>query len=182
MKKIVGLILICLALLGMTAFAETEIITPAFDLSQRMTIAEAVEITPETDPDGLLNALEGYSSKISWTDAISGDACYLEYFESHDAAAARVVVLTAENENAVQIGQYVMRLGANVSEEDAENYRAAFSEAAGTAYVANKNTDKFHHADCSSVPQIKEKNRMDFTGDRQALIDQGFVPCKRCKP
>lgn len=53
---------------------------------------------------------------------------------------------------------------------------------AGVSYVANKNTKKFHYPTCSSADDIKEKNRWDFTGDRQELIDQGYAPCKRCNP
>ncbi len=49
-------------------------------------------------------------------------------------------------------------------------------------YVANKNTKKFHRPDCSSVKDIKESNRWDFTGTREELIEMGYVPCKRCNP
>ena len=51
-----------------------------------------------------------------------------------------------------------------------------------THYVANTNTKKFHYADCSSAEKIKEKNRQDFYGSRDALISQGYVPCKICNP
>lgn len=50
------------------------------------------------------------------------------------------------------------------------------------AYVVNTNTKKFHNPDCKSVRKIKDKNRMDFTGDRQKLIAQGYEPCKICHP
>lgn len=49
-------------------------------------------------------------------------------------------------------------------------------------YVVNTNTKKFHKPSCSSAGDIKESNRKDFTGNRQELIDQGYVPCKRCNP
>lgn len=49
-------------------------------------------------------------------------------------------------------------------------------------YVANKNTKKFHKPSCSSVKDIKESNRWDFTGTREELIEMGYVPCKRCNP
>ena len=49
-------------------------------------------------------------------------------------------------------------------------------------YVVNTNTKKFHKPSCSSVKDIKNSNRWDFTGERQELIDKGYVPCKRCNP
>ena len=60
---------------------------------------------------------------------------------------------------------------------------AAFARpAAGVDYVVNLNTKKFHYPDCSSVSAMKAKNRMDYTGSRDELIEQGFVPCKNCNP
>lgn len=49
-------------------------------------------------------------------------------------------------------------------------------------YVANKSSMKFHRVDCDSVNDINPKNRMDWEGDRQGLIDKGYEPCKRCNP
>lgn len=49
-------------------------------------------------------------------------------------------------------------------------------------YVLNTSSHKFHYPSCSSVPTIKEKNRQDYTGARDTLLQQGFVPCKRCNP
>ncbi|MBR6120374.1 MAG: hypothetical protein IKQ04_08670 [Oscillospiraceae bacterium] len=49
-------------------------------------------------------------------------------------------------------------------------------------YVANTNTKKFHTPSCSSVTDMKESNKLYFTGSREELIAQGYEPCKRCKP
>ena len=49
-------------------------------------------------------------------------------------------------------------------------------------YILNKNTKKFHLPSCDSAGKIKEKNRGEFTGDRAALLERGFSPCKRCNP
>ena len=49
-------------------------------------------------------------------------------------------------------------------------------------YVANTNTKKFHIPGCSSVTDMKESNKWNFTGTREELIEQGYEPCKRCKP
>ena len=60
--------------------------------------------------------------------------------------------------------------------------RVGLTETTGQHYVLNTNTMKFHFPDCKSVKQIKDKNRKDYTGDRQYLIDVGYVPCKNCNP
>lgn len=49
-------------------------------------------------------------------------------------------------------------------------------------YILNTNTQKFHLPDCSSVSDIKEKNKEEYTGTRDELISQGYEPCGRCMP
>ena len=49
-------------------------------------------------------------------------------------------------------------------------------------YIANTKTKKFHYPDCSSVKDMKESNKLYFTGTREELIEQGYQPCKRCCP
>ena len=49
-------------------------------------------------------------------------------------------------------------------------------------YVLNTNSKKFHVPDCSSVSQMKDKNRLDVHMSRESIISQGYDPCKRCKP
>lgn len=51
-----------------------------------------------------------------------------------------------------------------------------------TKYIVNINTTKFHYPSCSSVQDMKEKNKWLFNGTRDALIELGYVPCKRCNP
>lgn len=49
-------------------------------------------------------------------------------------------------------------------------------------YVINKSTKKFHYPYCSSVADIKEENKIEYSGNREELIAQGYIPCKRCNP
>lgn len=49
-------------------------------------------------------------------------------------------------------------------------------------YVLNTNTKKFHVPSCSSVRDMKEKNRQDVDLARDEIILNGFSPCKRCNP
>ena len=56
-------------------------------------------------------------------------------------------------------------------------------DAAETAdYILNVRRKRFHKPDCPSVNDISEQNRADYTGDREALIADGYQPCGRCKP
>ena len=50
------------------------------------------------------------------------------------------------------------------------------------AYVLNTSSMKFHEPDCSGAASMSDANRQDYTGSRQALIDQGYTPCGICKP
>lgn len=52
----------------------------------------------------------------------------------------------------------------------------------GETYVLNTNSKKFHYPSCSSVKQIKEKDRKEYTGSRDDVIAQGYEPCKKCNP
>jgi len=54
--------------------------------------------------------------------------------------------------------------------------------AAEITYVVNTNTQKFYYPSWSAVEDMKEKNRQDSTKSREELMDEGFTPCKRCKP
>lgn len=49
-------------------------------------------------------------------------------------------------------------------------------------YILNTNTHKFHKPDCSGVKDMKEKNREEYTGTREELIEEGYEPCGRCRP
>ena len=49
-------------------------------------------------------------------------------------------------------------------------------------YICNTNTGKFHYPDCDSVNQMSEKNKLPVNTTREELINQGYVPCKKCNP
>lgn len=54
--------------------------------------------------------------------------------------------------------------------------------AAEKTYVLNTNTKKFHYPTCSSVDDMAEKSKQEYTGTRDEVIAQGYDPCKRCNP
>lgn len=49
-------------------------------------------------------------------------------------------------------------------------------------YVLNTGTKKFHLPDCASATDMKAANRQEYHGTREALLQQGYAPCGRCKP
>ena len=49
-------------------------------------------------------------------------------------------------------------------------------------YILNKNTKKIHYPWCSSVEDMAEHNKQEFTGNIDEVIEQGYSLCKRCNP
>lgn len=49
-------------------------------------------------------------------------------------------------------------------------------------YVLNKSSGKFHYPWCSAVKEIAEKNRWEYHGTRQSVLEMGYQPCKNCSP
>lgn len=68
------------------------------------------------------------------------------------------------------------------SPEPEKQEPATGSEASQADYILNTNTKKFHYPTCSSVNDMKEKNRQEFFGTRDETIALGYSPCGRCKP
>ncbi len=56
------------------------------------------------------------------------------------------------------------------------------AETAAPDYVLNVKSGKFHRPDCAGVSTMSEKNRQDWYGPREDLIEQGYAPCGSCKP
>lgn len=67
-----------------------------------------------------------------------------------------------------------------VKESNEENISATQEE--GTTYILNTNTHKFHYPSCSSVDDMKAKNKQEYQGNREDLLNLGYEPCGRCKP
>ncbi len=49
-------------------------------------------------------------------------------------------------------------------------------------YILNKNSKKFHLADCNSAKTITEANREERESTKEALLEEGYEPCGACKP
>jgi len=53
--------------------------------------------------------------------------------------------------------------------------------ALASTYVGNARTHKFHYADCRYVGEMNDNNKVYFE-DRDEAINEGYVPCKVCRP
>jgi len=126
---------------------------------------------------------KGYMDIVMWMDRRAEGPCFLEVYETEEAAE-----MAAEDElSIIRKGEYVLRLHSSLDEEAIERYREALTEllkndSKDIEYILNTNTGKFHRPSCSSVEDMKEKNKQFFSGNREEVIKQGYVPCKRCNP
>ncbi len=48
-------------------------------------------------------------------------------------------------------------------------------------YIGNKNSKVFHRLDCSSVKEMKDKNKVEFYS-RDEAIEMHYKPCGACNP
>lgn len=78
------------------------------------------------------------------------------------------------------------KTGDNRAEDTGEKETAGSTDAgkvnAQGEYVLNTNTHKFHKPDCAGVKDMKEKNKKTYKGKKSDLIEDGYSPCKSCKP
>lgn len=51
-----------------------------------------------------------------------------------------------------------------------------------TVYILNTSSRKFHDESCSQGQSIKDSNKKVFTGSKQELMEQGYVPSGCCNP
>ena len=58
----------------------------------------------------------------------------------------------------------------------------ATTQTADVRYILNTNSKKFHLNTCAQAEKMSAENKDTFTGDRQELIEQGYVPAGCCKP
>lgn len=75
---------------------------------------------------------------------------------------------------------FTKNLSQNAFSDYEENEKHA--ESINGSYVLNTSSMKFHYADCSSVAKMSEKNKETFDGNREELINSGYVPCGYCNP
>lgn len=72
--------------------------------------------------------------------------------------------------------------GIVIDYETGDSYQNTGSSSEQQTYILNRNTKKFHTADCLGIQQMNPKNKQEYTGTRNDLIMQGYEPCKQCHP
>ncbi len=155
-------------------------------------------VTPIFDGNNLLASgvlMEAKSVEDNGAGILFNVFCYniqpgiIINYQNGDNSLAGNVVMSYENENmqsSLQAGGQSGQSGnqGNQQTQPAEVYiqQTEVQTAAAYTYVLNSNTKKYHRPDCSSVPTISPKNRIDFNGDINEMIRQGYQPCKKCNP
>lgn len=81
------------------------------------------------------------------------------------------------------VPQTVEKSDAQVVESAKSNNNSATEKFAEESqeYILNTNTKKFHKSSCGYAKQMKEENK-ELSYDRNAIIADGYSPCKRCNP
>lgn len=83
---------------------------------------------------------------------------------------------------------YNVQPGIQIDYATGKSSLAAGSEEASKApdqeatYILNENSKKIHTPDCPSVHDTKPKNRKEYHGLLQELLDDGYTGCKNCNP
>lgn len=79
---------------------------------------------------------------------------------------------------------YNVQPGIEIDYGTGESWATATDKSSGevATYILNRNNKKFHYDDCSSVTQMKEENKQEYTGTRKDLLKQGYEPCGNCSP
>ncbi len=141
-------------------------VTPIFsgnNLVADGVLMEAVSV--EDDGDGILFNVFCYNVQPGITiDYATGDSCLSDgtaYAENSETEGTTETATTEKQQNA----------------------QSASTEASKeSTYILNTNTKKFHKPSCSSVKQMSDKNKQEYTGVRDDLIEQGYSPCGNCNP
>lgn len=58
----------------------------------------------------------------------------------------------------------------------------SISEDVASTYILNTNSKKIHRTDCSSVKNMSEKNKKEYTGEIEEIKSMGYTPCGQCNP
>lgn len=89
----------------------------------------------------------------------------------------------ADSSNTAQTPSTVAPVPAQEPDDSASSDNPGIgNDTAQADYILNTNTKKFHYPTCSSVKDMKGKNKQEFHGTRDEVISKGYSPCGRCKP
>jgi competence protein ComEC len=52
----------------------------------------------------------------------------------------------------------------------------------GQVYILNVYSKRFHYLECESVQKMSDKNKSEYVGKREEIIEMVYFPCGNCKP
>lgn len=140
-----------------------------------------------TDMQGTITAVSDGSS-IEWNvqpcnDYSSGEDSETETSESTDTTDSEKSSESSKNSSSDESSESSKNSSSDKSSESSKNSSSdKSSESSECSYILNTSTEKFHLPGCRSVKQMSDKNKKEYTGTRDDLIDMGYEPCKNCNP
>lgn len=146
----------------------------------------AYRVTPIFDGDNLIAngvLMEGYSIEDD------GDGVCFCVFAYNVQPGVTIEYATGESslmeqptESSATDNTSVSNSGEAKKDDSTTSSNAGETEKVSASYILNTNSKKFHYPTCSSVGQMKEANKQEYTGSRDDLIAKGYSPCGRCHP
>ncbi|MGN0598998.1 MAG: DNA/RNA non-specific endonuclease [Oscillospiraceae bacterium] len=131
-------------------------------------VGQSKTLTAATSPESAAKSVKWYSSNNKIASVSSSGKV--------TALKAGTVTITAKTTNGLKAACKVTvkaKSGSKVTNK---------AQTGNVTYVLNTNTKKFHYPSCSSVDQMKDKNKKEVTCSRDEVINMGYDPCKRCDP
>lgn len=152
----------------------------------------AYRVTPVFDGDNLLASgvlMEGYSVEDKGEGICFCVFAYnvqpgveIDYATGESCLASGAAVNAGQPANTTPATSVPMTTPSTPVESTSAASVETTPEAKVQTYILNTNTKKFHYPTCSSVGQMKDSNKREYTGRREDIISQGYAACKRCNP
>ncbi len=145
---------------------------------------------------GVLNQLRAMGVKVFRTDeqgtivatsdgsTITWNASPSESWQAGEPTGSVEKSKDSENAATSTLDQQSGASGSKDSTDQLEPKRNSqdANEVSQGDYILNANTKKFHRPTCASVKRMSDANKIVSTESREALIEQGYEPCKNCNP
>ncbi len=154
-------------------------------LLERLAAAQADVVRTDMQGD-ITFVTDGQEAEI-WVDRGADADTYQTYHDLYGLAPGETLAIADTAETAGdRSGTDRETEGRETESNKSDNDRPTESETKKAApeydYILNTNTHKFHYPNCSSVKKMKDKNKWEFHGTREEVIDMGYKPCGNCHP
>ncbi|MGN0554141.1 MAG: DNA/RNA non-specific endonuclease [Oscillospiraceae bacterium] len=131
-------------------------------------VGQSKTLAATTSPESAAKSVSWYSSNNKIASVSSGGKV--------TALKAGTVTITAKTTNG-------LKATCKVTVKTKTDSKGTTNTSSGkVTYVLNTNTKKFHYPSCSSVNQMKDKNKKEVTCSRNEVIGMDYDPCNRCNP